>query len=165
MVVEFQHGDNNFFRLFFLMKRKFFFVLFVVIGLMRLASQTEIPEVVLRKADSLLRGRSAVWHIQHGVFSVEYFEEGVTKSRGWNGIGEEIFAEQAVASEELPPIVLSYIIKNYPQVKIGRVFLRMERKSGPLFFHVEVGEVDLFFDGEGNFLYAKMKMGKKIRSM
>ena len=147
---------------YFFMKRKIFLIVSIAVMSLRLLSQSGIPEIVLQKAVALIDKQPAVWHIQQGVYSLEYSEEGQFKIVGWNGIGEELFAEQQIESSGLPVLACSYIIKNYPQIKIARVFLRRENKRGNILFHVEVSEVDLFFDELGNYTGGSMKAKRKI---
>lgn len=147
------------------MKNKIFLVGIGLLLAARLFAQSEIPSIVLQKADSLVAKRSFVWRIQEGIYSAEFMEDTLIKSFGWNGVGELLFAEQLVSVESLPVIAKSYVIQNYPKISIKRVFLRMENKQGPLLYRVEVGEVDLFFDVNGNFLKSQMKTGKTIQAV
>jgi hypothetical protein len=128
-------------------KNSFSFLFFICFEIF--FSQISVPVELDARGSVLCPDQYRRWELRSNVY-VLICGLSDTKRFGLSRSADVLFEEDATA--ELPALIRSYIVRNYPQMKIEKSFLRNEKQKNSKGFRIEVGEVDLFFAESGEFL-------------
>jgi|GEM_PF-1134490 len=115
-------------------------------------NETSIPEVVRSKFKTLYpASKVEYWLKEEGNYVAEFDYQKKEMVIFFTPDGKVIKSETRIQPSEIPKDAQAYIVKHYPGKKITDAVTTKDHQGNQI-YEAEVGELDLIFDGKGQFI-------------
>jgi hypothetical protein len=139
------------------MKKFFFLLLYPTIfynAQGQKCKEKDVPAAVVQGFHkSYPTAKKCYWGKDSIYYQVAFYNGKAPVSVTYDDTGSPILTERQIPIEDLPTNIVAYVQKNYP----GEIFknvVQVTKSPGNVTYEVEVRDVALEFDGQGNYLEA-----------
>ena len=90
------------------------------------------------------------WEKEGKLYEAEVEVDGKERSIVYDEQGNFVAKEEEVGASEMPPMILDYLIKNFPGM-VAQEYTRVVKADGTASYEADINDQDLLFDATGNF--------------
>ena len=112
---------------------------------------SKVPAAVKASFEKKYPGVAARWEKEDGRYEVDFKQNGTGMSALIEANGTIVETEMDIKETDLPVAALSYVKAHYTGKKITDA-ARITKADGTVNYEAEVGDIDVLFDSNGNFL-------------
>lgn len=143
------------------MKKIVFLLAFFAGASWALAQKTDkkdVPGTAVHMLDSLYpKAGDAEWMKMNNNHTAKFSDSGKEMLVEFDSEGKLVKTEIETELSSLPNAIHMYMIKFYPQTKIDKAFTSTNAADGKTGYRAEVGEQNLFFDSNGEFIKSEKR--------
>jgi hypothetical protein len=112
---------------------------------------SKVPTVVKTAFGNQYPGVGATWEKEDANYEVNFKQNGNTMSVIIDPAGSIIETEMDIKTSELPAASIAYVKSHYKNKSITEA-AKITRADGSISYEAEVGDIDVVFDSNGNFI-------------